>query len=198
MIVTKEFIEENKSSKGGWRFAQLAILRAGWPPVKGWKDRAIGMEISEEDAQKFVNYAKEKPPKSERQKLREAAQKIAILKRENNKRTKKRFYSSKPSEDSFLDSYIWRKTRLKVLKRDGAKCVCCGATPADGLKMHVDHIKPRKKYPELALDMDNLQVLCEICNHGKGNWDETDWRNQPEEDSAEIIHLRSIRNEGRE
>jgi len=19
-------------------------------------------------------------------------------------------------------------------------------------------------------------VLCEVCNHGKGNWDETDWR----------------------
>ena len=42
--------------------------------------------------------------------------------------------------------------------------------------MNVDHIKPRKKYPELALDKSNLQVLCEECNHGKGNWDETDWR----------------------
>ncbi len=42
--------------------------------------------------------------------------------------------------------------------------------------MHVDHIKPRRKYPELALSRSNLQVLCNLCNHGKGNWDETDWR----------------------
>ena len=42
--------------------------------------------------------------------------------------------------------------------------------------MHVDHIKPRKLYPALALDVNNLQILCEVCNHGKGNWDMTDWR----------------------
>jgi 5-methylcytosine-specific restriction endonuclease McrA len=42
--------------------------------------------------------------------------------------------------------------------------------------MHVDHIKPRSKYPHLALRESNLQVLCEACNLGKGNWDETDWR----------------------
>ena len=45
--------------------------------------------------------------------------------------------------------------------------------------MHVDHIKPRLRYPELALDMNNLQVLCAICNHGKGGFDETDWRDEP-------------------
>lgn len=42
--------------------------------------------------------------------------------------------------------------------------------------MNVDHIKPRKLFPELALDPDNLQVLCHECNHGKGNWDMTDFR----------------------
>lgn len=42
--------------------------------------------------------------------------------------------------------------------------------------LNVDHVKPRKFYPELALDLDNLQVLCALCNHGKGNSDATDWR----------------------
>lgn len=81
--------------------------------------------------------------------------------------------------DSFLASYEWRRVRMLVLKRDSAKCACCGATPADGVRMNVDHIKPRKLFPQLALDPSNLQVLCEICNHGKGNWDCTDWRPTP-------------------
>ena len=65
---------------------------------------------------------------------------------------------------------------MEALKKYGPRCQCCGATPADGVRINVDHIKPRKHYPELALDVENLQVLCEECNHGKGNWDTTDWR----------------------
>lgn len=42
--------------------------------------------------------------------------------------------------------------------------------------MNVDHIRPRSRFPELALTESNLQVLCETCNHGKGNWSERDWR----------------------
>ena len=85
--------------------------------------------------------------------------------------------------DAFLESYEWRKVRMLVLKRDGARCCCCGATPADGRVMHVDHIKPRKKFPQLALDTNNLQVLCDVCNHGKGNWDDTDWRREFSEET---------------
>jgi 5-methylcytosine-specific restriction endonuclease McrA len=76
----------------------------------------------------------------------------------------------------FLSTYEWRKTRMVALKKYGARCQCCGATPATGAVIHVDHIKPRKLFPHLALDVDNLQVLCHECNHGKGNWDQTDWR----------------------
>jgi 5-methylcytosine-specific restriction endonuclease McrA len=76
----------------------------------------------------------------------------------------------------FLSTYEWRKTRMVALKKYGARCQCCGATPATGAVIHVDHIKPRKLFPSLALDVDNLQVLCHECNHGKGNWDQTDWR----------------------
>jgi len=82
------------------------------------------------------------------------------------------------NSDAFLMSYEWRRTRMEVLKRDGAKCACCGATPAKGSVMNVDHIKPRRLFPNLALDVENLQVLCSECNHGKGNWDMTDWRIQ--------------------
>lgn len=73
----------------------------------------------------------------------------------------------------FYLSYEWRKLRYLTLKKYGRRCMACGETKG---KMHVDHIKPVRKYWELRLDPTNLQVLCEVCNHGKGSWDETDHR----------------------
>lgn len=80
------------------------------------------------------------------------------------------------ASSEFLQSYAWRKVRMVALKKYGPRCQCCGATPNEGAVMNVDHIKPRRTHPQLALDVDNLQILCGECNHGKGNWDQTDWR----------------------
>lgn len=81
------------------------------------------------------------------------------------------------ASDAFLQSYEWRRVRMEVLKARGRTCEACGAsTEKHGVRVHVDHIKPRALYPQLALDKTNLQMLCEECNHGKGNWDMTDWR----------------------
>lgn len=80
------------------------------------------------------------------------------------------------SAPDFLSSYSWRALRMQALKLHGAVCMCCGDNPKNGAVMNVDHIKPRRTHPELALRLDNLQILCHACNHGKGNWDDTDWR----------------------
>jgi 5-methylcytosine-specific restriction endonuclease McrA len=80
------------------------------------------------------------------------------------------------SSDAFLSTFEWRRVRMEALKKYGPRCMCCGSTPSDGAVMNVDHIKPRKLWPSLALDVKNLQILCHECNHGKGNWDQTDWR----------------------
>ena len=58
----------------------------------------------------------------------------------------------------------------------GNKCSCCGASSSDDVTLHVDHIKPRSTNPELSLDINNLQILCEPCNIGKINQWDTDWR----------------------
>ena len=73
----------------------------------------------------------------------------------------------------FYKTKEWRELRYKVLVRFGKKCQCCGET---GGYIHVDHIKPRSLFPDLELDENNLQVLCEACNIGKSNLDSTDWR----------------------
>lgn len=68
--------------------------------------------------------------------------------------------------------------RYKVIKKSNGKCCACGKSAKDGAVLHVDHIKPKSHYPELALDISNLQVLCSECNLGKGNRDSTDWRGE--------------------
>lgn len=78
--------------------------------------------------------------------------------------------------DPFYQSFEWRRIRQAVLVKAKGRCAACGRSPHDGITLNVDHIKPRGRYPHLALDPNNLQVLCDECNHGKGNLFETDWR----------------------
>lgn len=78
--------------------------------------------------------------------------------------------------EGFYQSDEWRAVRYSALARSRGCCELCGREPADGVRLHVDHIKPRSKYPDLALDPENLQVLCDDCNIGKSNTDDTDWR----------------------
>ncbi|WP_375408540.1 HNH endonuclease [uncultured Methylobacterium sp.] len=77
---------------------------------------------------------------------------------------------------SFYRSDAWRTLRYQALRRSSGACECCGTGPSPGRPLHVDHIKSRSRFPNLALDLSNLQVLCADCNLGKGAVDQTDWR----------------------
>ncbi len=78
--------------------------------------------------------------------------------------------------NSFLLSNDWKTIRRAVIETYGRKCMKCGSTPKNPKMTHVDHIKPRKTNPELALDFNNLQVLCCRCNKAKGNKNQIDYR----------------------
>jgi 5-methylcytosine-specific restriction endonuclease McrA len=80
------------------------------------------------------------------------------------------------NSDEFLQSKAWKRLRLQALELHGRRCQCCGASPETGAVLNVDHIKPRRLFPDLALRLDNLQVLCGDCNEGKGNWCMSDYR----------------------
>lgn len=77
---------------------------------------------------------------------------------------------------SLYESNAWRKLRYRALKASSGCCDCCGNRASKDNPLHVDHIKPRSKYPYLELVLTNLQVLCKACNLGKSAWDKTDWR----------------------
>lgn len=99
-----------------------------------------------------------------------------------------------PDKD-FYASREWREVRYQALLASQGCCECCGGRPRPGNPLHVDHIKPRSTHPALELKVSNLQVLCEECNLGKSNWDETDWRVQlvqyltPEERLERLLSL---------
>lgn len=57
--------------------------------------------------------------------------------------------------------------RFKILNRDHNRCQICGRSAHDGVKLHVDHIKPIAK-GGLTIES-NLRTLCEECNWGKSD-----------------------------
>jgi 5-methylcytosine-specific restriction endonuclease McrA len=101
-------------------------------------------------------------------------EKLPVKKRRLSKEEKTKRNFDKYWSDPFFGSEDWQKLRKIVLKTYGKKCMKCSTTKK---VMHVDHIKPRSKYPHLQFDFNNLQVLCCDCNEEKSNKDETDYRN---------------------
>ena len=75
-------------------------------------------------------------------------------------------------ENPFYNTKEWKELRYRALMLNDGRCECCGAKDM----LRVDHVKPRARYPELELKLSNLQVLCKLCDDGKGEWDQTDWR----------------------
>lgn len=62
------------------------------------------------------------------------------------------------------------RLKVQVLMRDGNRCRICGVACNDGIhKINFDHIKPWSKGGETTLE--NLQVLCSVCNDALGNLD---------------------------
>lgn len=85
----------------------------------------------------------------------------------------------KPKPDkitAFYRSAEWKRVRYDVLAANDGRCELCGAGKHHGATLNVDHIKPLRLHWSRRLDRSNLQVLCGSCNQGKGNRDDTDWR----------------------
>lgn len=64
--------------------------------------------------------------------------------------------------------------RLKeeILKRDEYKCVICGMGVKEGVKLHIDHIKPKDLGGKATLE--NGQTLCSKHNFLKKNLKQTE------------------------
>lgn len=67
----------------------------------------------------------------------------------------------------FQQSLEYRLFREVVLKRDNYTCQICKSS---GVKLHVDHIKAYREFPELRTDVTNGRVLCVLCHRKTPNF----------------------------
>lgn len=67
--------------------------------------------------------------------------------------------------DSFYYGRPWRTVRAAALRRDGRRCVVCGADVSAPGAARVDHILPRRDWPELELELGNIRTLCAACDN---------------------------------
>lgn len=195
MIVTEQMLETAKTINGGYSKAQVEYATELVGDSK-WKRNLIEKHISEEEWGKFVELrleVKSKFFKSKKRKIINALptdhddfwkpqpQDIPKLKSKNYKdrgiRAYKRNQLRNVKHSEFYNSREWQSLRVKVLNKYKCKCMMCGRTPQDHeVSIHPEHIKSRIKYPELQLDINNIQLLCNDCKNGKGSKYEKDWR----------------------
>lgn len=55
----------------------------------------------------------------------------------------------------------------KLFAQCGGRCAYCGDALTLGLNAHLDHVKSRKRFPELARDVNNVVWACRDCNYAK-------------------------------
>ena len=60
----------------------------------------------------------------------------------------------------------WKEAQFLKLKR---VCPSCRNSFSSISDFDIDHKKPLSKFPELAIEIHNLQILCRQCNASKGD-----------------------------
>ena len=92
--------------------------------------------------------------------------------------------------DPFYATAAWQRLRGAALLRDHYLCCRCKKRPANT----VHHIKPRDEYPELALDLDNLESLCARCHNQEHPEKGAKYRKsplpEPEPDDIRVIVIK--------
>lgn len=203
MIVTKEDILKARSIRGGFSAEQIKFAQAQFG--KQWLKGMTGQVVTAEFWEKFSSLRCKRDRIAESKKTKKIINSVSqsvggwewkpqksdipapVFNKKSKAKGKKKVISRKDN-DFFYSSREWLALRVRVLEKYECKCMMCGRSPSiHKVIIHVDHIKPRSKHPELSLEINNLQLLCHECNIGKGNKYDTDWR--PDATNDEINEL---------
>lgn len=108
-------------------------------------------------------------------------------------------YKTDEQKKSFYNAGKWKQLREQALERDHYECLECkrlGYVTADSVRedgkrkevvLNVDHIRPIEHYPNLSLDLDNLQTLCIYHHNVKEGRVFESKTNKWEEDELDIL-----------
>lgn len=80
-------------------------------------------------------------------------------------------------EQGFYGKGAWKRARLQALTRDHWLCQECLRHRRFRNAVEVHHIKPLEQFPELGLELDNLESLCRECH--EATKDRTEHRKNP-------------------
>lgn len=80
------------------------------------------------------------------------------------KKANVRYNRTRSESDKFYSTAAWRSFRNHYLIMHPL-CVDCEADGVIEPAKVVDHIKPFKEHPELALDESNMRGLCRLCDN---------------------------------
>jgi uncharacterized protein (TIGR02646 family) len=76
-------------------------------------------------------------------------------------------------EQALLNSYRDPELKAHLLAEVHGKCAYCESKITHVYFGDVEHIKPKSLFPEATLDLDNLTLVCAICNNTKRDfWDD--------------------------
>ena len=181
MRITKKHLRDLKSASGGYSKKQVAIMKE-ISPNKRFAG-LVGMFVTDEKWEQMLNAKNNRKTsiknwkKKKSQKHTQRKNDLGWAWKDSEDTGKRVLVKPKQSDNDFYESKPWRALRVRVLEKHGGCCMLCGRSYREHkVVIHVDHIKPRSKYPHLELEYNNLQILCADCNIGKGNKYETDWR----------------------
>ena len=93
---------------------------------------------------------------------REALRNKRLLIYKQRCRERERIWKEKGITEEFGRSKQWREARQKVIKQWQSVCAVC-LVRIDGL-IHIHHIHPKGKYPEKALEHENLVPVHSHCH----------------------------------
>jgi 5-methylcytosine-specific restriction enzyme A len=85
---------------------------------------------------------------------------------EQHKREREQTGTKNRSGDPFYSSKAW-KVRRDARRHANPLCQECEANGVLTPMHAVDHVLPRSTHPELELDYENTQSLCERCHNRK-------------------------------
>lgn len=145
-----------------WCGCPRSFLRKNWPLFEAFKAQIMRLDPRDYPACEAI--------------LSKIAASFVSKRPEPPKRAVTAYQSLKAYLATDAGKDKWRQVRFEALRSHHGRCDLCGRGARHGVTMHVDHIKPKSLHPELAFEPSNLQVLCEDCNLGKSNRDDTNFK----------------------